>query len=68
MLFALEDQRSALLVQSRRACLEENPAEALRFALAAHNLRQGDDSERWLAALHLISGNFGEAWRLYRSA
>jgi hypothetical protein len=66
MLFALEDRRTALLVDSRQALMRNNRHDALHLARAANDLRQDSDTQRWLAVVNLLMGNFGEAWRAYQ--
>lgn len=67
MLFALERRRAELLARSRRAFDAGSPDEALQLAADADDLRRGEDTRRWRAALNLLAGQFGEAWRLYRA-
>ena len=67
MLVALDQQRELLLARSRNAFGADDIAGALDAALAADALRRGEDTQRWLAALQLLTKNFGEAWRLYQA-
>jgi hypothetical protein len=67
MLFGLEDQRAALLAETSRAAERESFEQALEFAHAANDLRQGADAQRWLAVLNLLTDRFGEAWQAYQT-
>jgi hypothetical protein len=66
-LFALEEQRTALLMRAREALDNGGLPEALRCAHAANDLRRGADSQRWLAMLNLFTDRFGEAWQAYQA-
>lgn len=66
-LFALEEQRAGHLSDTQRAFAEGRFKEALRYAIDANTLRSGADAHRWLAVLHLLNENFGEAWSAYRA-
>jgi hypothetical protein len=68
MLFAIEEQRSALLADARQAFDAGDLAETLRCAQAAHDVRADADSNRWLAILNLLHERFGEAWQAYQTA
>ena len=67
MLFALSDRRSELLAATRMAYNQNRLTDAWRFASAANEHRQDEESLRWIAMLQLLQGNFGEAWRAYRA-
>ena len=68
MLFALENQRASALAKSRRSFERGDLDEAKQFARTANDLRRDRDSLRWLASLHLLAEDFGEAWQTYQFA
>jgi hypothetical protein len=67
MLHSIEEQRANLLAESRRALDDGRFGEALAHAHDANLLRQGRDSQQWLAILNLLTARFGEAWGAYQS-
>ncbi len=67
MLIAIEERRAHLLYNGKQAFERGEIVEADRAVRAAGNMRHGDDAQRCLAMLSLLSGRFGEAWQTYQS-
>jgi predicted amidophosphoribosyltransferase len=67
LLWALEDQRASLIAEARQLYELANYQEALRSVQSAIDLRDGPDTQRWLAILNVLTERFGEAWRAYES-
>jgi hypothetical protein len=63
LLVALESQRRYYLAQAARAANLLQGAETVRHAMAAHELRRGEDSRRLLALGSLFQRNFSLVWR-----
>ena len=61
MLFDLEATRNHLLSQVEQAWREQNKYAARRFALDAARLRNGPDTDRWLAITSLATRDFKRA-------
>jgi hypothetical protein len=66
MLFALEDDRAALLGRARHLLASGSAVEAARAARRANGLREDEESLRLLALSSLLLGDHHEAWRAYR--
>jgi hypothetical protein len=66
MLFALEDDRVALLARARQLVVAGSAAEAERLAARASGLREDDESLQLLALASMVRGDHHEAWRVYR--
>jgi len=62
-LFALEEQRRAILSAACAAVARGNGPDAVRYATAAHQLRADDDTARLRALGHLLNREFADAWR-----
>jgi hypothetical protein len=65
MLFALEDDRAALLGRARQMITSGRAGEAARLAARANGLREGTDSLKLSALAALLHGNYHETWRIY---
>ena len=65
MLYSLVEQRACLLAATRQAFEQHRQMDAWRLAIAANEHQQDAESLRWVAMLHLIHGNFEDAWRAY---
>jgi hypothetical protein len=68
MLFALDQQRSALLARSRQSLHRGDECEALRTARQANDLRSDRESLRWLTLMLMLAEDFGEAWQIHQYA
>jgi hypothetical protein len=66
LLFALEDERSALLAEARRLLDGGAWSAAADAAARADGLRRDDDSRRLLTAALLLGRDFDGAWRTFR--
>jgi hypothetical protein len=64
LLFELESQRSAYLVQTQARLGDEAACAAAR---RADDLRHGDDARRLLALACLLRGEHAAAWQAYHS-
>jgi hypothetical protein len=64
-LFALEGQRAHLLAAAQAAISRADGGEAMRFAAAAQQLRDGDDVRRLRTLGHLLQREFVAAWKAY---
>jgi hypothetical protein len=62
LLFALEEQRTALLDQARQQALSQHWSEAARLAEQAHQLRRDEDSSRLAAAAYVLQGDYFRAF------
>jgi hypothetical protein len=65
LLFALEEQRSALLAATQAAVARADGGEAVRLAEAARQLRDGEDVRRLLALGQLLQRDFAAAWQVH---
>jgi hypothetical protein len=68
LLFALEDERSALLAEARRLLDGGAWSAAADAAARADGLRRDDDSRRLLTAALLLGRDWEGAWRAFRGA
>jgi hypothetical protein len=68
LLFALEENRDALLTAARRLAAQGRFADALRSVDEADSLRRGDDCRRLRAAFLLLSRDFPAAFKCYSAA
>jgi hypothetical protein len=68
LLFALEEERSALLTEARRLLDEGAWSEAARTAARADGLRRDEDSGRLLTAALLLGRDFAGTWRVFTAA
>jgi Flp pilus assembly protein TadD len=66
MLFALEDDRAALLARARQQVASGGAAEAVRVAARANGLHEDEESLRLLALASMLQRDHHEAWRAYR--
>lgn len=66
MLFALEDDRAALLGRARQLLIAGNAGEAARLAARANGLREDEESLTMLVLASLLFGDYHEAWRAYQ--
>jgi hypothetical protein len=67
LLFAIDEQRTALLGQSRQSSLRGELCEALRLARQANDLNCNRESRRWLALMLLLAEDFPGAWQAYQT-
>jgi hypothetical protein len=65
LLWAIDDRRRHCLDAARRLLGQGHGEPALAQIEQAAALRQGADADQLAALAHLLSGNFGEAWRFY---
>jgi hypothetical protein len=61
LMWALEQQRTAHLIEAREAVADQRFDDALEELDAAETLRAGPDVRRYRACVHLLAGNFAEA-------
>ena len=66
MLFDLEETRSHLLDQAEEAWRSRNRFAARRFVLDAARLRNGADTDRWLAVANLATRDFKRAFSAWK--
>jgi hypothetical protein len=68
MLFGIEAQRDANLVEAVEALAQGQPVLASHRLNQADQLRGGTDTARLKAVLALVQRDFDEAWLQYRRA
>jgi hypothetical protein len=68
LLFALEENREALLADARRLAAQGRFADALTSVDEAESLRRGDDCRRLRATLLLLTRDFPAAFKCYSAA
>lgn len=61
LMWALEQQRAAHVVEARDAVSDKRFDDALEELDAAEALRNGPDLNRYRACVHLLAGNFADA-------
>lgn len=67
LLFALEKQRRRSLAAARQCLIQGDGRAALEHIEDADWLRGDDESQRLLAAAHLLLRDFAAAWQCYRN-
>jgi len=65
LLFALRDQRDLALATAYQCLARQQFDRALAAADEVEVCRQDEESRRLVAAIHLLRGNFAQAWQVY---
>jgi hypothetical protein len=65
LLFSLRDQRYRVLARAYQAVARKHLDQALAFAREAEAGGQDEESRRLLAVVHLLRGEFAQAWQVY---
>ena len=65
--FAVEGQREAALAGARTAAAAGQIEDAIRLVESAVAVRAGTDTDKLLAVLHLLAGDYAKAWKSYRA-
>jgi hypothetical protein len=65
LLFALCDQRDRALAAAYRFVARKQLDRALAAAEEVEVCRQDEESRRLLAVIHLLRGDFAQAWQCY---